>query len=154
MFAQSLGMRLLLLHSNFALILLGTPLCAGWINRAVLLPVMKACFTPSMTDHEVKTLLQSQSLKSVVSGHHKCKQTNKQTTIATTTTTTNNENKTTTPSGAVKSQGWGTNKQTNHKTKGKTNKQSVTRKENYNSFRSSKVDRAVEVIAYSKRIHV
>lgn len=38
----------------------------GWMDKAVLLPVLKACFTYSLPHHEIKTLLSSPSLASMV----------------------------------------------------------------------------------------
>ena len=39
----------------------------GWISRAVLLPVMRACLSHVMSDRDLKVLFTSQSLKSMVS---------------------------------------------------------------------------------------
>ena len=39
----------------------------GWIDKAVLFPVMKACFTYSMPEKEIRTLLSSSTLKSMAS---------------------------------------------------------------------------------------
>ena len=47
-----------LLHAQFL---------TGWIDKAVLFPVMKACFTYSLPEKEIRTLLGSPTLKSMVS---------------------------------------------------------------------------------------
>ena len=39
----------------------------GWIDRAVLIPVMKACFTYSLPEKEIRTLLNGSTLKSMAS---------------------------------------------------------------------------------------
>lgn len=39
----------------------------GWIDKAVLFPVMKACFTYSLPEKEIRTLLGSPTLKSMAS---------------------------------------------------------------------------------------
>jgi len=38
----------------------------GWVDKAVLFPLMKACFANSMNEREIKTLLASTSLMSLV----------------------------------------------------------------------------------------
>ena len=38
----------------------------GWMDKVVLLPVLKACFTYSLPDKEIRALLSSPSLASMV----------------------------------------------------------------------------------------
>ena len=49
---------------NYLLIIINYT--AGWMSKVVLLPVMKACFTYSMHDKEIRMLLASKSLASMV----------------------------------------------------------------------------------------
>lgn len=41
-------------------------LIVGWMDKAVLLPVLKACFTYTLPDKEIRALLSSPSLASMV----------------------------------------------------------------------------------------
>ena len=45
----------------------------GWMDKAVLLPVLKACFTYSLPEQEIRALLTSKSLSSMVRKLHSCK---------------------------------------------------------------------------------
>ena len=40
---------------------------SGWIDKAVLMPVVKACFTHTFSSKEIRVLLSSEVLKSMVS---------------------------------------------------------------------------------------
>ena len=40
----------------------------GWVSKAVLFPLMKACFANSLNETEIKTLLTSTALMSLVRG--------------------------------------------------------------------------------------
>lgn len=39
---------------------------SGWIDKHVLFPLLKACFSSQLKDQEIKHLLSSQALKSLV----------------------------------------------------------------------------------------
>ena len=54
-------------YANFNLSVCLFSVCGvGWVDKAVLFPLMKACFANSMNDRETKTLLASTSLMSLV----------------------------------------------------------------------------------------
>ncbi len=64
-FENSLLMIMVIL-TNIHVYVHTTGLHAGWINKAVLLPLIKACFSYNLSNPEIKSLLANEALKSMV----------------------------------------------------------------------------------------